>query len=62
MPNLLWQSDSCVVSNDSNSKIDEEMEELHDLKSQYMDINSKFLKVLPISATDNNNVNQRKKW
>jgi len=61
MPNLLWQCDRCVVSNDSHSKIDEVMEELHDLKSLYMDLNSKFLKAFPNSTTDNSNVSQRKK-
>jgi len=59
MPNLLWQCDRCVVSNDSYSKIDEVMEELHDLKSLYMDLNSKFLKAFPNSTTDNSNVSQR---
>jgi len=29
-----------VLSNDSHSKIDEVMEELHDMKSLYMDLNS----------------------
>jgi len=61
MPNLLWQCDRCVVSNDSYSKIDEELEELHDLKSLYMDLNSKFLKAFPNFTTDSSNVSQRKK-
>jgi len=61
MPKLLWQCNGCVVSNDSYSKIDELMEELHDLKSLYMDLNSKFLKAFPISTTDNSNVRQRRK-
>jgi len=61
MPNLLRQCDRCVVSYDSYSKIHEVMEELYDLKSLYMDLNSKFLKAFPNSTTDNSNVSQRKK-
>jgi len=49
------------VSNDSYFKIDEVMEELHGLKSLYMDLSSKFLKAFPNSTTDDNNVSQRKK-
>jgi len=37
------------------------MEELHDLKSLYMDLNSKFRKAFPNSTTDDSNVSQRKK-
>jgi len=47
--------------NDSHSKIVEVMEELHDLKTLYIKLSSKFLKAFPISATDNNNVSQRRK-
>ncbi|KAH8354530.1 hypothetical protein KR084_006229, partial [Drosophila pseudotakahashii] len=53
--------DSCVVGNDSHSKIGEVMEELQALKSLFNDLNSKFLKAFPTMATDNPNVSQRKK-
>jgi len=42
-PNILWQCDSCVVTNDSHSKIDEFDYKLKALERLYQGLHNKFL-------------------
>jgi len=42
-PNILWQCDSCVVANDSHSKIDEFDDKLKALERLYQGLHNKFL-------------------
>jgi len=46
-PNILWQCDSCVVANDSHSKIDEFDEKLKALERLYQGLQNKFMEAFP---------------
>jgi len=46
-PNILWQCDSCVVANDSHSKIDEFYDKLKALEGLYQGLHNKFLEAFP---------------
>jgi len=46
-PNILWQCNSCVVANDSHSKIDEFDDKLKVLERIYQGLHNKFLEAFP---------------
>jgi len=46
-PNILWQCDSCVVANNSHSKIDEFDDKLKALERLYQGLHNKFLEAVP---------------
>jgi len=47
-PNIQWQCDSCVVANDSPSKIDEFDDKLKALERIFQGLNNKFLEAFPL--------------
>jgi len=59
-PNILWQCDSCVVANDSHSKIDEFDDKLKTLERLYQGLHNKFLEAFPPKdGALNQNVNPK---
>jgi len=46
-PNILWQCDSCVVANDSHTKIDKLDDKFKALERLYQGLHNKFLEAFP---------------